>query len=64
MNSAALATTTHRRMERMSDGTDTQVRVQMINKCKTLMTSRRLYNMGSPHEEGDGEKRKENTVAV
>ena len=37
LNSAALATTTHRKPERVSDGTDTQVRAQMINKCRTKM---------------------------
>ena len=57
MNSAVLATTTHRKMEGVSDGTSTQVRVQIINKCKVLMASRRLYKKGSPHEEEDGEKR-------
>ena len=56
MNSVALTTTTHRKMEGVSDGTSTQVRVQIINKCKALMASRRLYKKGSPHEEGEGEK--------
>ena len=46
MNSVVLATTTHRKMRGMSDGTDTQVGVQMINKCKVLMTSRRFYKKG------------------
>ena len=38
----------------------------MINKYKTTMVLRRLYKMGSPHEDEDedGEKRRENTVAV
>ena len=53
MNSAALATTTHRKMEGVFDGTSTQVRVQIINKCKAMMVSRRLYKKGSPHEERD-----------
>ena len=56
VNSVGLATTTHRKMEGMSDGTGTQVKVQMINKCKALMTSRGLYKRGSPHEEGNREK--------
>ena len=42
-NSVALATTTHTKIGEMSDGTGTQVKVQMINKCKALMTSRGLY---------------------
>ena len=32
LNSVVLATTTHRKLKRMSDGTDTQVKAQMINK--------------------------------
>ena len=45
-NSVTLATTTHRKMGEMSDGTDTQVKVQMINKCEILMTLRGLYKRG------------------
>ena len=55
-NSVTLATTTHRKMGEMSDGTGTQVKVQMINKCKALMTGGYIRE-GSPHEERDGEKR-------
>ena len=57
MNNAASTTTTHKRMEGVSDGTSTQVRVQIINKCKVMMASRRLYKKGSPHEEGDRKKK-------
>ena len=56
MNSTALATTTHRKMEGVSDGTNTQVGVQIINKCKATMALRRLYKKGSPHEEGHSRK--------
>ena len=42
-NSVTLATTTHRKMREMFDRTGTQVKVQMINRCKDLMTSRGLY---------------------
>ena len=45
-NSVILATTTHRKMGEISDGTGTQVKVQMINKCKVLMISRGLYKRG------------------
>ena len=51
MNSTALATTTHRKMKGVSDGTSTQVRVQIIDKCRVMMVSRRLYKEESPHEE-------------
>ena len=56
MNNASLVTTTHRKVEGVSDGTDIQVRVQIINKYKTTMASRRLYKKGSPHEEGHARK--------
>ena len=36
----------------------------MIDKCRTMMVSKKLYNMGSPHKEGDGEKEEENTVTI
>ena len=42
-NNATLASTTHRKMGEVSDGTGTQVKVQMINKCKVLITSNGLY---------------------
>ena len=56
MNSAALATTTHKKVERVSDGTSTQVGIQIINKCRAMMASRRLYKKGNPHEEGHARK--------
>ena len=37
LNSAALAIMTHRKSKRVSNGTDTQVRSQMINKCRVKM---------------------------
>ena len=46
VNSVTLATATHRKLGEMSDGTGTQVKVQMINKCKVLMISRELYKRG------------------
>ena len=46
VNSVALATTTHKKMGEISDGMGTQVKVQMINQCKALMTSRGLYKRG------------------
>ena len=48
LNSAILATTTHRKPERVSDGTDTQVKAQMINKCRIKMAQRKLYNVRNP----------------
>ena len=48
LNSAVLTTTTHRKPERVSDGTDTQVKAQIINKCKIKMAQRKLYNVRDP----------------
>ena len=45
LNSAALAITTHRKPEGVSNGMGTQVEAQMINKCKTKITQRELYNV-------------------
>ena len=45
-NIVALVITTHRKMGEMSNGMGTQVKVQMINKCKALMTSKGLYKRG------------------
>ena len=53
LNSAVLATTTHRRPERMFDGTSTQVVAQMINKCRIKIVQRALYNGGDPPWTGD-----------
>ena len=36
-SSTVLATTTHRKPKRVSDGTNIQVRAQMINKCRIKM---------------------------
>ena len=48
LNSTVLTTTTHRKLERVSDGTDTQVKAQMINKCRIKMAQRKLYNVRDP----------------
>ena len=61
MNSIALAATTHRKIEGVSDGTSTQVEAQIINKCKAIMASRRLCMEGSPYEKRDWKKLKGRT---
>ena len=53
LNSAALATTIHRKPNRVSDETGNQVRAQMINKCKIKMVQRELYNVRDPPWGGD-----------
>ena len=48
LNNTVLTTTTYKKSKRVSDGTDTQVRTQMINKCKIKMVQRELYNVRDP----------------
>ena len=48
LNNVALAIATHKRPKRVSDGTDTQVRAQMVNKCRIRMVQKELYNVRDP----------------
>ena len=48
LDSVVLATTTHKKLERVSDRTNTQVRLQMINKCRIKMGQREIYNVRDP----------------
>ena len=64
MNSAALATTTHRKPKRVSDGTSTQVVAQMINKCRIKIVQNELYNVRDPLWIEDQKFIKESTVAI
>ena len=45
LNSATLATTTHRKLEKVSDGTGTQVKAQMIDKYRMKMILSELNNV-------------------
>ena len=45
LNSETLVITTHREPEELSDGTNTQVISQTIDKCKIKMIQRELYNV-------------------
>ena len=64
LNSTTLTTTTHRKPERVSDGTGTQVRVRMINRWRVKMIQRRIYKVKDSSWKGDQEKEKENTVVI
>ena len=48
LNSATLTIITHRRPERVSDGTSTQVVAQMTNKYKIKIVQKELYNVRDP----------------
>ena len=45
LNSVTLANTTHRRPGKVIDRTSTQVKVQMINKCRVKMSQEGLYKL-------------------
>ena len=55
-NSVTLANATHRKIEWMSNRIGTQVKVQMVNKCKTLINLRRLYKRRKSPWSGDWRK--------
>ena len=57
LNSAASVTTAHRKPEKLSNGTSTQIRAQMINKCRMKMIQRESYNMRDPPWEMDHKNR-------
>ena len=45
LNNETLVITTHKELEEVFDGTDTQVKSQMNDKCKVKMIQRELYNI-------------------
>ena len=64
LNSVALATITHKKSERVSDGTSTQVVAQIINKCKIKIVQIELYNRRDPPWIGDQKIIEESTIAI
>ena len=48
LNSETLVITTHREPEEVSDGTNTQVKSQINDKCRVKMIQRELYNVKNP----------------
>ena len=64
MNSIVLATITHKRPERVSDRTSTQVVAQMTNKCMIKIVQEELYNVRDPSWIGDQKIIEESTVAI
>ena len=45
LNSETLVTTTHKELENVANGTDTQVKFQMSDKCWVKMIRKKLYNV-------------------
>ena len=64
LNSVALANAIHRRPGKVADRTSTQVKIQMINRCRVKMSQKGLYRLkDSPQKNGGGKrgKKKERT---
>ena len=60
LNSVTLANATHRRLGKVADGISTQVKVQMINRCRVKMSQKGLYKLkDSPQKKGEKEKMEE-----
>ena len=58
LNNETLITTTHKEPKDVVDGTDTQVKSQMNDKCKVKMIRKDLYNVKNPLCRGDGKIQK------
>ena len=48
LNSETLVTTTHKEPKDMSDGTNTQVKSQVNDKCRVKMIKKEIYNEKNP----------------
>ena len=59
LNNVALANATHRRPGNVADGTSTQVKVQMINRCKVKMNQKELYKLKDSPQKRRGRKKRE-----
>ena len=64
LNSAALATPTHRGPEGVSDETNTQVVAWMINKCRIKIIKKELYNVRDPPWRGNWKFVRESIVTA
>ena len=62
LNSAALATTTHRVSGKVADGTSTQVGVQIIDKWRVKMTPKRIYKVEDSSWRMEGGRKRERTL--
>jgi len=64
LNSITLATATHRELERMFDGTSTQVEFRMINKWRIKIIQRRIYKMKDSFMEREEKRGRKKRIAV
>ena len=68
LNSVTLANATYRRLGKVADGISTQVKVQMINKCRVKMSQKGLYKLKDypqkRERKKEGRKRREHLYPV
>ena len=64
LNSATLATATHRELERVSDETSTQVGIRMINKWRVKMIQKRIYKVKDSSWNEDQKGERKNSIAL
>ena len=62
LNSATLVNATHRELRKVTDGKNTQVRVQMINRWRVKMIQKGLYKVGDSPQKGDRKEREKRTI--
>ena len=62
--STVLATATHRKLKKVSDGTSIQVIAQMINKCRIKMVQEELYKVRDLPRRRDRKNSRRDTVAL
>ena len=59
-----MATTTHRALRKVADGTSAQVEVQIINKWRVKMTPKKIYKVENSSWREDGKRERENTITI
>ena len=62
LNSATLATATHRAPRKVTDGTNTQVGVQIIDKWRVKKTPKRIYKVEDSSWRMEGGRKRERTL--
>ena len=64
LNSATLATATHKASRKMANGTSTQVGAQIIDKWRVKMTPKKVYKVEDSSWRGDRKIEREDIVAI
>ena len=57
-----MANATHRELGKVADRTNTQVRVQMINRWRVKMTQKRLYKVRDSSRKRDRKRREKRAI--